>query len=447
VRTGEDPREERVVGQVIGRLVPFIFLCYVVAYLDRVNIGFAAADMQRDLDMGDAVYGLGAGLFFLGYFLFEIPSNLILERVGARRWMARIMIVWGIVSMAMALVEGPASFYALRFLLGLAEAGFFPGMVLYLSYWIPERQRARAGALFMMAAPVSMVLGSPVSEALLKLDGGLGLHGWQWLFVVEGVPAVILGVVALRYLTDRPEVAEWLAPGDRAWLAERMAGEERGIHQHASALRNLLTPRIGLLCSIYFLNTVATYGLFLFLPKILAEASAFRGFALSAITSIPFVFALAGMVLIGRHSDRTGERKWHVATCGATAATGLVLAAVFQASVPLLVVSFTLSQVGQRSFQGVFWAIPRLFLGGASAAAGIALINAVGNLGGFVGPSLVGFLRRGSADYGSGLLALAGGLFLQAVLVSTLRLPARGAELAAEPPVGRVGGKVASAGP
>ncbi len=416
-----DGREARVLGRVIGRLIPFIFLCYVVAYLDRVNIGFAAAEMQRDLGLSDAVYGFGAGLFFFGYFLFEIPSNLILERVGARVWMARIMIVWGLVSMAMMWVEGAASFYALRVLLGLAEAGFFPGMVLYLTYWIPARQRAKAGALFMTAAPVSMMIGAPVSEALLKLDGRLGLHGWQWLFLVEGLPAVVLGLMALVFLTDRPEKAHWLAAEDREWLSRLMEAERGERSAHAS-LRDLMTGKVALLCVIYFLNTVATYGVFLFLPKIQREASGFTGFKLSAITAIPFAVALVGMVLVGRHSDKTGERKRHVAACALTAAVGLVLAVASQGSLPLIVLSFALSQFGQRAVQGVFWAIPPLFLGGSAAAAGIALINAVGNLGGFAGPSIMGWLRTGTESYTAGLLVIAGALTLQAILVLSLRL-------------------------
>jgi ACS family tartrate transporter-like MFS transporter len=420
--TQRDDREARVLGRVIGRLIPFIFLCYVVAYLDRVNIGFAAAEMQRDLGLSDAVYGFGAGLFFFGYFLFEIPSNLILEKVGARIWMARIMIVWGVLSMAMMWVEGAASFYALRVLLGLAEAGFFPGMVLYLTYWIPARQRAKAGALFMTAAPVSMMIGAPLSEALLKLDGRLGLHGWQWLFLVEGLPAVVLGLVALVYLTDRPEKALWLAADDREWLSRLMEAERGERSAHGSRLSDLMTGKVALLCLIYFLNTVATYGVFLFLPKILREASGFTGFKLSAITAIPFAVALVGMVLVGRHSDRTGERKRHVAACALTAALGLVLAVASHGSLPLIVLSFALSQLGQRAVQGVFWAIPPLFLGGSAAAAGIALINAVGNLGGFAGPSIMGWLRTGTESYTAGLLVIAGALTLQAILVSSLRL-------------------------
>ena len=416
-----DDRERRVFARVLGRLIPFIFLCYVVAYIDRVNIGFAAAEMQKDLGLSDAVYGFGAGLFFLGYFLFEIPSNLILERVGARVWMARIMFVWGLISMATMFATGPLSFYVLRVLLGLAEAGFFPGMVLYLTYWVPARQRAKSGALFMTAAPVAMMIGAPVSEALLRLDGVASLHGWQWLFLIEGLPAVVLGLVAFVYLTDRPEKAQWLSPEDRAWLSAEMARERSERAQQGAGLRHVLSGKIGLLCLIYFLNTVATYGVFLFLPKILREASGFGGFRLSAITAIPFAFALVGMVLIGRHSDRTGEREWHLAGCAFTAATGLVLAAASQHNVWFIVLSFTLSQFGQRAFQGVFWAIPPRLLGGAAAAAGIATINAVGNLGGFVGPTVMGWLRKGTQSYTEGLLLLAASLTVAGILILTLK--------------------------
>jgi MFS transporter, ACS family, tartrate transporter len=420
-----DDRERATIARVVRRLIPFIFLCYVVAYIDRVNIGFAAQELQRDLGLSDAAFGLGGGLFFLGYCLFEIPSNLILERVGARIWIARIMIMWGFVSMAMMFVVGKWSFYAMRVLLGIAEAGFFPGMVLYLTYWIPAAERAKTGALFMTAAPVAVMVGAPLSEALLALDGRLGLSGWQWLFLVEGLPAVVLGVMALWFLTDQPAQASWLPTDDREWLGRTMANERASrAAQHGGAhLRALLSGRVFLICCIYFLNTLVTYGVFLWLPRILREVSGLRGAGLSAITSIPFIVALIGMVLIGRHSDRTGERKGHVAACALTGAVGLALAAGFQTSTALIVLSFTLSQLGQRSVQGVFWAIPPIFLGGTAAAAGIALINSVGNLGGFVGPTIMGWLRGSSGTYTPGLMVLSGVLVLEAILVMSLRLP------------------------
>jgi ACS family tartrate transporter-like MFS transporter len=414
--------ETRVLGRVTRRLVAFSFACYVIAYIDRVNVGFVSGVLQQKLGLSNQAYGFGAGLFFFGYFLFEIPSNLILERVGARRWIARIMIVWGLVSMAMVFVTGERSFYAMRFLLGLAEAGFFPGIVLYLTYWIPAHERAKNGALFMMAAPVAILVGAPLSEALLRLDGLRGFDGWQWLFLVEGLPAVVLGIVALFVLTDRPEQAEWLAPEERAWLSARMARERQERVQHAASLKDLWGGKLLLLCFFYFLNTTVTYGIFLWLPRMLEEALGRRSFVL---VMIPFAFALVGMVLIGRHSDKTGERKGHVAACALVAALGLVLAAVFQRDVVLLVLSLTICQIGQRAVQPTFWAIPPLFLGGSAAAAGIALINSIGNLGGQLGPWLIGSLRDLTHSHAGGLLLLAGLLVVEAALVLSLRLPAR----------------------
>jgi ACS family tartrate transporter-like MFS transporter len=418
-------RHQLVMARVTRRLIPFAFLCYVVAYIDRVNIGFAKEELQRDLGLSNTEYGFGAGLFFLGYCLFEIPSNLILERVGARRWIARIMIGWGLASMATMFVAGETSFYVARVVLGVAEAGFFPGMVLYLTYWVPASDRARVNALFMMAAPVAIIVGAPVSEALLKLDGWLGLAGWQWLFLIEGMPAVVLGVLALRILTDRPEQATWLSTEDRAWLTATMAEEHarRNATGHASLLPALSSGRVWVLCAVYFLNTTVTYGIFLWLPTMLREASGSSGFIVSGMTAFPFVAALVAMVLVGRHSDRTGERKFHVAACALTAALGLLLAVWSGNNMWLLVLSFTLSQMGQRSVMSVFWAIPPIFLGGTGAAAGIALINSLGNLGGWFGPSMIGWLRDVTGGYSGGLLALAAVLVAEALVVVSLRLP------------------------
>ncbi len=417
--------ERRTVARVQARLIPFIFICYVIAYLDRVNIGFAATELQRDLGLSDAAFGLGAGLFFLGYCLFEVPSNLILERVGARRWIARIMIGWGLVSMAMVFVSGVTSFYLLRVLLGIAEAGFFPGVILYLTYWVPARHRARTSALFLMAIPISVIIGAPVSDALLRLDGALGLRGWQWLFLVEGAPAVIFGIATLFYLTDQPAKATWLKDDERAWLTGTMERERaaRVTQGHGSVLASLRSGKLWLLCAIYFMNTLVTYGVFLWLPRILRDASAGAGVQVGWLTAIPFVVALAGMVLVGRHSDHTGERKWHVAVCALVAAGGLLLAVGFQDNVWMLVLAFTLSQLGQRSLLAVFWAIPPIFLGGSAAAAGIALINSLGNLGGAVGPTVVGWLRGSSGNYTSGLLVLATALVIEAALVASMKLP------------------------
>jgi ACS family tartrate transporter-like MFS transporter len=414
-----------VLDRVTRRLIPFAFICYVVAYIDRVNIGFAARELQRDLGLTATEYGLGAGLFFLGYCVFEIPSNLILDRVGARRWIARIMIGWGLVSMATMFVTDVRSFMTARFVLGLAEAGFFPGIVLYLTYWVPAAERARTNALFMMAAPVSVIVGAPVSEAILRFDGVLGLRGWQWLFVLEGLPAVVLGLLALRVLTDRPEQAGWLPEADREWLSATMSAERAQRLQtgHAGVARSLRSGRVWLLTIVYLLNTSVTYGIFLWLPRMLQDTAG-PGVSVSLVTAIPFVAALFGMVLIGRHSDRTGERKLHVAACALAAAVGLFLAVAFHNHLYLLVLAFAICQVGQRSVMSVFWAIPPMLLGGTAAAAGIALINAVGNLGGFFGPSMMGWLRDSTGGYSGGLLVLAAALIAEAALVAALRLPA-----------------------
>jgi ACS family tartrate transporter-like MFS transporter len=391
-----------------------------------VNVGFAARDLQRDLGISATAYGIGAGLFFLGYCLFEIPSNVLLERVGARRWIARIMIGWGIVSMATMFVTGGSSFMAARVLLGVAEAGFFPGIVLYLTYWIPAAQRAKTGAWFMMAAPVAVIVGAPLSNALLQLDGWHGLRGWQWLFLIEGLPAVVLGVLALFVLSDRPAVAPWLSAEERQWLTDKL-NDERAPQPHgdASIRTSLTSGRVWLLSSVFFMHSVANYGIFLWLPKLLQDVSGAEGLRLTIATSVPFVAALAAMVWVGRHSDRTGERRLHVAACAVTAAIGLILATLFHHNLWLLTASFTLSQIGLRSFAGVFWAIPPQILTGSAAAAGIALINSVGGVGGFTGPTMVGALYDATGGYTGGLLALATVLLVEAGLVLRLQLPTR----------------------
>jgi ACS family tartrate transporter-like MFS transporter len=419
-------RGQRVLARVRRRFLPLAFICYVVAYIDRVNIGFAATALQRDLGLGSTGYGLAGGLFFLGYCLFEIPSNLILERVGARRWIARIMITWGVVSMATMLVRDGWSFMAARVMLGIAEAGFFPGMVLFFTYWFPASERARTGALFMMAAPVAVIVGSPVSTTLLKFDGFLGLHGWQWLFLLEGLPAVVLGFVALAALTDRPEDARWLSADDRNWL-ERTMADDRARRQaagHTSVTQSFVNPQLWLLSAVFFLNSIVNYGMFLWLPKLLEDVTGARGFVLSGITAIPFIVALAAMVIVGRASDRSGERRRYVAGCALATAVGLVVAVLFQRDAWLLVLGFTVAQMALRSLAGVFWAIPPQLLGGAAAAAGIALINAIGGLGGFVGPTLIGVLHDVTGGYSGGLLVLTGVLVVEALLVLGVRLPA-----------------------
>jgi ACS family tartrate transporter-like MFS transporter len=415
----------RVLAQVQRRFIPFAFICYVVAYIDRVNVGFVATELQSQLALDATTYGLAAGLFFLGYCLFEIPSNLILERVGARIWIARIMIVWGLVSMGTMFVWDASSFMVARVVLGIAEAGFFPGMVLFLTYWFPASERAKTGALFMMASPIAVIIGAPVSTAILKLDGAYGLEGWQWLFLLEGFPAVILGVLALFVLSDQPADARWLAPEDREWLTRTMAAdrEQRQATGITTVRLGLVNPQLWLLCGVFFLNSIVNYGIFLWLPKLLEDVTGAEGFTLSTITALPFVAALGAMVLVGKHSDRTGERRLYVAGCAVANALGLLLAVAFQNNVWLLVSGFAISQMALRSLAGVFWAMPPQLLGGAAAAAGIALINSLGNLGGFVGPTLVGALLDVTGSYTGGLLALTAVLVAQALLVLLVRPP------------------------
>jgi len=408
-----------VLAKVGRRFIPLAFICYVVAYLDRVNVGFVANELQRDLGLSGTAYGVAAGLFFLGYSLLEVPSNLILERVGARRWIARIMITWGIVAMATALVSHAWAFMTARVLLGVAEAGFFPGIVLFFTYWFPASQRARTGALFMMAAPIAVIIGAPLSTLILRLDGVAGLRGWQWLFFIEGLPAVILGLVVLGVLTDRPEDARWLAPNEREWLTMRMA-EDRGARASArhDTIDGLFTSRaLWLLCAVFFLNSIVNYAMFLWLPKLIADVTKLQGFAASATTAIPFAVALAAMVFVGRSSDRRGERRRYVAACALATAAGLVIALLFQRETWMLVLGFAIAQIGLRSGAGVFWALAAELLGTGAAAVGIALINAVGGVGGFVGPTLMGAVLDATGGFTGGLLALAGVLVVEAILV------------------------------
>lgn len=415
----------RVLARVQRRFIPFAFICYVIAYIDRVNVGFVATELQLQLGITATGYGLAAGLFFLGYCLFEIPSNLILERVGARRWIARIMIGWGLVSMGTMFVWDGPSFMVARVILGIAEAGFFPGMLLFMTYWFPASERAKTGALFMMASPIAVIVGAPVSTAILRLDGALGLEGWQWLFLIEGFPAVLLGGLALVVLTDRPADARWLSDEDREWLSRTMAEDHRRRESGGvTSLRGgLMNAQLWLLCGVFFLNSIVNYGIFLWLPKLLEDVTGTEGFTLSALTSLPFLAALGAMVLVGKHSDRTGERRLYVAGCAIVNAVGLLIAVSFQQSIWLLVIGFAISQMALRSLAGVFWAMPPQLLTGAAAAAGIALINSVGNLGGFVGPTLVGALYDMTGGYTGGLLALTVVLIAQALLVLRVRTP------------------------
>ena len=420
--------EQQTLRKISWRIVPFIMLLYFVSFIDRVNIGFASLTMNNDLGFSSAVFGFGAGIFFLGYFLFEVPSNIILDRVGARLWIARVMITWGIISVAFAFIKGETSFYALRFLLGVAEAGFFPGIILYLSYWFPTQRRAQVVSFFMAAAPISTVLGSPLSGALLEMDGIAGLKGWQWMFILEGVPAVLLGLVVLVYLTDRPEKATWLANDEREWLVNTMNAEHaaKATKAHHSIWRGLADLRVLALSLIYFGTSAGLYTLGIWAPQIIKQ------FALSTmqvglLNAVPPTVAIFAMILWARHSDRTGERTWHVVIACIVAAIGLALAGV-AGSVVAVVLALSLVNVGISSAKPPLWSMPTMFLSGSAAAAGIATINAIGNLGGFVGPSVIGWIKEATGSFLGGLYVVAGLLCLSAILTLVLAGSQRNAQ-------------------
>jgi ACS family tartrate transporter-like MFS transporter len=404
------------------RLLPFLLLLYVVAWLDRVNIGFAALQMNADLGFSAAVYGFGAGIFFIGYALFEVPSNLILARVGARLWIARIMITWGILSVAMMYVSGPTSFYVLRFLLGVAEAGFLPGIIYYLGNWYPAKDRARAVSWFMLAIPLSTVVGGPLAGFILELDGWHGLEGWQWLFLLEGLPAVVLGFVVLIYLTDSPEKARWLDPAQRRWLVEHMATEQRAAQaRHGVGLgAALVHPTVWLLGLILFACQCGSYGLTLWIPQIVQGLSGAGNFTVSMISALPYVAAAIGMVAIGASSDRRRERFLHIAIPSAIGALGFIASAYFTSPLPGII-ALTVAAVGDLGTRGPFWALPTRFLTGTAAAAGIGLINTMASLGGFVGPNVVGIGRELTGTFSGGLVFLAALLLLAAAAALALR--------------------------
>jgi ACS family tartrate transporter-like MFS transporter len=412
--------EAAVVSRLTRRLLPFLFVLYVVAYLDRINVGFAALEMQKQLGFSDKVYGLGAGMFFAGYFFLQLPSNLALTRVGARRWIAGIIVVWGLISASTVFVTTAQSFYTLRFLLGTAEAGFFPGMILHLRNWFPAQARARAVALFVMGAPVSGVIGGPISGALLGLHGA-GLAGWQWLFLLEGAPAVILGTVVLYGLADRPAEAPWLTAEEKTWLAETLRRE----HSPEPAGRDgvlaaFANPAVWGLTLVYFTVAACWYGLTLWLPKMIKSVSGTSNLATGVISAVPYLAAAVAMSYWGMRSDRSGERRWHLAGAAFAGAAALCLAAYVTSAVATIA-ALSLAMLAVDSTFGPFWAASTSVLKGATAAAGIALINSVGNLGGFCAPYMMGLMKAGTGGFRGGLLVLGaaaaiGGLVTLAVV-------------------------------
>jgi MFS transporter, ACS family, tartrate transporter len=412
--------ERETMAKVTRRLIPLLMVCYFTAYLDRVNVGFAALTMNKALGFSAAVFGLGSGIFFVGYFLFEIPSNLLLAKVGAHRWIARILITWGIISGLTAFVWGEWSFYGIRFLLGLAEAGFYPGIILYLTWWFPSYYRSRIIGIFMTAIPISIILGSIVSSQLLRLDGWIGLQGWQWLFIIEAIPPIILGVAVMVYLTDGPAQAKWLRPDQQQWLVARLAAErtQRESIRHYALVETFLNPRVWLLTLVYFGQNVSGYGFVLFLPQIVSKFGASIS-EVGLITAIPYVFGGIAMVAWGWHSDRTGERNKHAAAACLLAFAGLAVC-VFIDNPVIMMVALVLAQMGQSAIAPTFWTLPTAMLSGTAAAGGIAMINAVGNLGGFLGPSVVGVIKDATGSFSLGLLVISLGALVGAVVLLAL---------------------------
>ena len=399
--------ETSTIRAISWRLIPFLVLAYFLSYLDRVNLGFAALTMNAELKFSPTIFAWGAGIFFIGYFIFEVPSNLALEKFGASRWIARIMVTWGIISALMSLVSGELSFYILRFLLGVAEAGFFPGIILYLTYWYPAEYRARFLAAFAIAVPVSTVIGAPASGLLLGLDGAMGLKGWQWLFIIEGVPSVLLGIVTWFYLTDRPERADWLTAEQKAWLASKL-NAEIAAKQAAKRLtlgEALSSPKVIMLSLVYFGFVGSLYGMQFWLPQIV-KAFGLTNAQTGFVTAIPYVFGTIAMILWARHSDASRERVLHVGA--PLLLTAFALAASSTISDPVMtMVVLTVAAIGVFCTFGTFWTLPTAWLSGTAAAGAIALINSIGNLAGFGGPYLIGWVKEATGNTSTGLLVLA----------------------------------------
>jgi len=408
--------QRRTIVKVSWRLLPLVVVAYLVAYIDRTNIAVAALTMNKDLGFSASLYGIGAGIFFIGYALFEVPSNMILEKVGARMWIARIMITWGIVSGLMATVIGPISFLSLRFLLGVAEAGFFPGMILYFTYWFPARYRGRVISTLFIAVPVANAVASAISGAILEMDGILGLKGWQWVFVIEAIPAVLLAFVVLRYMTDRPAVANWLDADEKEWLESELRAERAKVDAAGKlrVLQVLTDPRVLALSAIYFFSATANYGITFFLPQIvkgLGHSNLMTGF----LSAIPYTVGVLGLLAFGYSSDRFMERRRHLIAAASLGGCGFLLAAWAGNSYWALA-AMCIATMGTYGSRPTMWPMPSQFLTGASAAVGIALINSIGNLGGYVGPFVVGWIKDSTKSFEMGVYFLAGCAFSSALI-------------------------------
>ncbi|MGA2337793.1 MAG: MFS transporter [Terriglobales bacterium] len=408
--------EARTYRKVDVRIVPFLFLCYILAYLDRVNVGFAKLQMLKDLSLSDAAFATGAGIFFIGYFFFEVPSNVLLKKFGARMWIARIMISWGVISACMIFVKGEWSFYSMRFLLGLAEAGFFPGVIFYLTLWYPSKLRSTRTAWFVAAIAVSGIVGNPISGWIMDtLSGAMKLAGWQWLFLSEGIPSILVGLVVILYLESSIEEAKWLTREEKALLAQNLEAEDK--HKTEHKLMDAFTSgKVWVLCAIYFTLMIGLYGIAFWLPTIV-KAFGLKGYlGVGLITAIPYGVAVIGMILLSNHSDKTGERRLHYVANVVAGAVGLVLSGVFASNPVLAIIFLSVGTLGVIGSMPLFWPLPSAFLAGTAAAAGIGIVNSVGNLGGYVGPNIPIWARHFSSDRSAALYIIAGILMVGALL-------------------------------
>ena len=417
-------KEDSVYARVSRRIVPLIMLCYVVAYLDRVNVGFAKLQMSQALNFSETVYGLGAGIFFIGYFLFEVPSNLLMNKIGARIWIARIMITWGLISGAFAFVQTPTQFYVMRFLLGLAEAGFYPGIILYLTYWYPSHRRARIVAMFMAAIPISGIFGNPLSGWIMSaFHDHSGWQGWQWMFVIEAVPAVLVGLLVLWKFDDSIRKAKWLSEEDKQILEANIAADNKGKTEHPGIGKVFSDLRVWGMSLIYFAFVMGQYGLTFWMPTLVKNAGVKDTLMVGVLSAIPYVCAAITMVLIGRSADARRERRWHLVVPAMMGAVGFAVVATAGNNVTLSIVFLSLAAAGVLTCAPLFWSLPTAFLQGTAAAAGIAAINSVGNLAGFVSPYMIGALKDMTGSTATGMYALAGVLVLGCIAV--LRTPAK----------------------
>lgn len=409
---------EQTYTKVFWRLVPFLMLCYVIAYLDRVNVGFAKLQMSQELKFSETVYGLGAGLFFIGYFLFEVPSNVILHRVGARVWIARIMITWGVISGAFMFVNSATSFYIMRFLLGLAEAGFYPGVILYVTSWFPSHRRARVIAVFMSAIPVSGIFGNPLSGWIMDaFNGAYGLSGWQWMFLIEAIPAIIVGAAVFLYLDNKPTDATWLTDSEKAVIERDIAAESQGKTESPHSIATVFSNgRIWFMSLIYFAFVTGQYGLTFWMPTIVKASGIQGNLNIGLVSAIPFLFAVFVMILLGRSADRMRERRWHLIVPALLGSVGFIVAASTGNTV-IAIAALSVAAGGVLTCAPLFWSLPTAFLAGTGAAAGIALINSVGNLAGFASPYVIGALRDSTGSTAAGMYALAAMLVIGAVCV------------------------------